>query len=318
MRVCRTCKVEKDESEFYVNKRNKDNLEYHCKECIKVSTKVQRNKRLADSRSAKIEKKKQDLLDRQNATEKVCYTCKATKPLVEFNKHKQAVDGLHPSCTECKNAKAKERRKLNIESVRARDREYRHKNKDKKSLSDKKYREANKATLKTKKQEYYKENQEILSYKNKLRRINLSREDKLNLKTKSHNRYKNRSEKEKENRKEYGKYYHKTPTGMLSSRNSRGKRRANILSGLDGTVTSQALETLKEKQNNKCYHCEVELDFSIKGTVNLDHYIPLSKGGLHSITNVVWSCASCNKSKGNKMPKAILDFDKFKVETLPQ
>ena len=47
-----------------------------------------------------------------------------------------------------------------------------------------------------------------------------------------------------------------------------------------------------------CYYCNCELDEK----KHLDHYIPLSKGGTHSIDNVVWSCASCNLKKGAKVP----------------
>ena len=33
MKVCSKCKIEKDESEFYSNKRMPDGLDYYCKEC---------------------------------------------------------------------------------------------------------------------------------------------------------------------------------------------------------------------------------------------------------------------------------------------
>lgn len=35
--------------------------------------------------------------------------------------------------------------------------------------------------------------------------------------------------------------------------------------------------------------------------VHLDHIYPISKGGIHSITNVVWSCASCNLRKSDSV-----------------
>lgn len=37
-KVCSKCKIEKDESEFYSNKRMPDGLDYYCKECRKTTT----------------------------------------------------------------------------------------------------------------------------------------------------------------------------------------------------------------------------------------------------------------------------------------
>ena len=34
-----------------------------------------------------------------------------------------------------------------------------------------------------------------------------------------------------------------------------------------------------------------------------DHYIPISKGGLHTTENIRVSCGYCNRSKGSKMPE---------------
>ena len=36
---------------------------------------------------------------------------------------------------------------------------------------------------------------------------------------------------------------------------------------------------------------------------HLDHYVPVSKGGHHTLANVRPSCAACNKSKADKMPE---------------
>ena len=95
----------------------------------------------------------------------------------------------------------------------------------------------------------------------------------------------------------YDKKYFASEAGKITTAKSVHKRRAQKLSTEDGTVTSQALEDLKQKQNKECHHCSCTLDFSAKGQVHLDHLKPLSKGGSHTITNVVWSCASCNLKK---------------------
>ena len=65
----------------------------------------------------------------------------------------------------------------------------------------------------------------------------------------------------------------------------------------DGTVTLEAEQMLFETQQGRCAYCECDL--SIFGK-HLDHILPLSRGGLHTIYNVHWVCPKCNTSKGNK------------------
>ncbi len=54
------------------------------------------------------------------------------------------------------------------------------------------------------------------------------------------------------------------------------------------------------KANGFCEYCNKIIDFS---EVEFDHYIPISKGGLHKKDNMKCSCLPCNRSKGNKMPE---------------
>ena len=95
--------------------------------------------------------------------------------------------------------------------------------------------------------------------------------------------------------------YSKSENGKLVTLNNQGKRRERMYSSSDGTITKDALKTLKENQNHKCYYCDCALDYTVPKQVHLDHIIPLSKGGTHTIGNVVWACCSCNSSKSNKL-----------------
>ena len=79
------------------------------------------------------------------------------------------------------------------------------------------------------------------------------------------------------------------------------KRRFNISNTTDNSVTLETLDILKEQQDYKCFYCSTKLDFSIKQSVHLDHIEPLCKGGKHTISNVLWSCASCNLKRGGKI-----------------
>jgi 5-methylcytosine-specific restriction endonuclease McrA len=58
------------------------------------------------------------------------------------------------------------------------------------------------------------------------------------------------------------------------------------------------LITKKEIANlvsGSCFYCEAKVT-----KLTLDHVIPLSRGGTHSIGNLVGACSTCNSSKGNR------------------
>lgn len=98
--------------------------------------------------------------------------------------------------------------------------------------------------------------------------------------------------------KEYRKEYIKTEKGKAHRLIKSMRRRARKLSTSDGTVTKTAIDTMLLKQGHKCKLCEVCL---IENKKNLDHIIPLSKGGIHSMSNVQWLCKSCNCKKSDKI-----------------
>ena len=63
------------------------------------------------------------------------------------------------------------------------------------------------------------------------------------------------------------------------------------------------------KRTNCCYWCGVILTLD---SSTLDHVIPLSRGGLDGLNNIVLACEPCNIKRGNSMPELTgeLSFDK--------
>lgn len=63
-------------------------------------------------------------------------------------------------------------------------------------------------------------------------------------------------------------------------------------------ITPEQRQLISTRQKNKCWWCQNEL----AATFHLDHVIPVSKGGLHALNNLVAACPSCNLKKHTKMP----------------
>ena len=57
------------------------------------------------------------------------------------------------------------------------------------------------------------------------------------------------------------------------------------------TITKKEFEKI---YSSNCFYC------GSSNEIQTDHIIPISKGGRHSIGNIVASCRKCNQSKGSK------------------
>ena len=98
----------------------------------------------------------------------------------------------------------------------------------------------------------------------------------------------------KERLKERLRYYRQKPECKLKRRLFQAKRIALKKSTADDTVTKENIEKLLIEQNNKCVLCKVKLE-----KYHIDHKIPLSKGGKHTIKNIQLLCPKCNVLKSN-------------------
>ena len=67
-------------------------------------------------------------------------------------------------------------------------------------------------------------------------------------------------------------------------------KRKRCLAGSPGVTITEWDEKLRE-YNHRCAYCGVQ------GNMTMDHVVPLSKGGEHTIDNIVPACAPCNSSK---------------------
>ena len=74
-------------------------------------------------------------------------------------------------------------------------------------------------------------------------------------------------------------------------------RRAK-LRDLDGKYTKNDIENLMSLQKCSCVYCRSD----ISNKYQVDHIIPISKGGSNRPENIQLLCGACNRRKSSKMP----------------
>jgi len=60
-------------------------------------------------------------------------------------------------------------------------------------------------------------------------------------------------------------------------------------------ITKEEWDAVVAKHGGKCAYCGLKTSH-----LELDHVVPVSKGGLHTLDNVAPACRACNTSKGNR------------------
>jgi 5-methylcytosine-specific restriction endonuclease McrA len=80
------------------------------------------------------------------------------------------------------------------------------------------------------------------------------------------------------------------------------KRRFNIKNKIDMFYLKKLIETQKY-----CYYCGYELFDKYE----IEHKIPVSRGGDNSNGNIILSCVKCNRQKGKKTDKEFIEHLSF-------
>ncbi len=102
-------------------------------------------------------------------------------------------------------------------------------------------------------------------------------------------------EKNKDHHKKIRSEYLKTENGINTQRKSRQVTRCKSKGVYVESV--DPLELYKQ-QDGICYLCYEKFTFK---EMEMDHVIPVSKGGKHELNNVKMCCGKCNKIKGSKI-----------------
>ena len=193
---------------------------------------------------------------------KKCSKCKREFPATTeyFCRSKTSKSGWGSQCKLCK----REHYLKNRETILEKQKKYMLDNKEKKAEYYKEYRKRNKEKLKEYHKEYWKENSEKFKQKKKL--------------NKEHIREVQRA------------YFRKNPE---IKRMSEHKRRA-LKNNLPKDLSIEQWEEVKAYFENKCAYCGEEKELT------QDHFIPVSKNGGYTASNILPACKSCNSSKRDK------------------
>lgn len=103
----------------------------------------------------------------------------------------------------------------------------------------------------------------------------------------------------REKKREYDKQYNASPIGRAVLTNSRHIRRAKI-KGTAVRATAREIRDLRENATH-CHYCQSFFDGVLIKTI--DHVLPISRGGDHSMANLVVACKPCNSQKQAATPE---------------
>lgn len=98
-------------------------------------------------------------------------------------------------------------------------------------------------------------------------------------------------DKHREAVRRYQAKYPEKHLEMMRAANQR--RRASVKTNTDNAPTAAQLKSIRELP---CCYC------GQPGPSAVDHYIPLARGGTHTLDNLRPACRSCNSRKGAKLP----------------
>lgn len=217
-------------------------------------------------------------------TTKRCRTCGEVKLITQFRRAKSNADGFYNACKTCNREYNRKYYQAHSDHIRETSRKYRKENAEHITERKREYRQKNAAHITEHKSKYAKENAERISrYQREYR------------KTPGYS----------ERARESNHKYMQSEAGKVRRRANLHRYRARKLEA-GGNYTASEIESIRAAQTDNrgqliCWRCGKP----IKGTPDLDHWIPLKHGGRNDAGNLHYMHVKCNRSKGAKHPVEI-------------
>lgn len=290
-KTCSKCGESKPATtEYFTLRTDRPNsLVSACKTCVAETGRV---RRAADRKVREESKRAAEEADKDRVKEKVCSRCGENKfaTVENFYRAKTGKYGLDAVCRACRAQQSI----TNREQIRERNRAYYETHKEQISEARRIFHAANKERLNQQSREWNQNNKEKRTeynrnYWRQVRSLNKEQENE-----RARERYNANREEIRKRINAYRKADKQKES--LRRRIDNHRRRIRKLQA-EGKHTTTDIQSQYNRQRGKCYYCGIK----VGDTYDVDHIIPLSRGGTNWPDNIVIACPTCNASKGNKL-----------------
>lgn len=193
---------------------------------------------------------------------KRCPSCDDSKPLDGFHRDKSSRDGRCTTCKACANARARRWRAENLERAKAGDRAYYLSHREEVGARAKAHYADNRESRKASIADWQRRNPEkVLAYGRA-----------HHAKDPEYQRARSR------------RYYEANKHRWLDYSAQRRVR--------EGSASPEVQSRIAELRTQSCAYCDSTQQ------IEIDHIVPLARGGTHTPENLAPACRSCNRSKG--------------------
>lgn len=215
--------------------------------------------------------------------EKLCSHCRVIKSLNEFSVRNDRIGARKSRCKLCEAEYQRVRYAANAEKEKDRKRAYREANAEKVKEQDRARREANPEKFRAQQRAYRATNPDKISHYNRTyRQNNLEK-----VKSLQQIWYIANFDKVSEQQR----VYRQNNPDVIRAKSHRRRTR---LKNNGGSCTGAQLRDLRITQNHQCAYCQRRVK------LNIEHIVPVKRGGSSDISNICWACRRCNLNKGAK------------------
>lgn len=230
---------------------------------------------------------------------KRCSRCKESKPLSEFTKNRKSKDGLGAYCRPCATAKRNEWREKHPERDAENRRRWQEENRRYAADRHRGYVEAHRDEINEYQRKRRLENPEAAREWQRNHRA----KDPESAREKEREYYARTKERRRERARE--KYYRNKQDPLWREREwARLNHLSRVRYDHVGGVSEELAAYSAMLRKQPCEYCGANPGGEI------DHVIPLSRGGLHVLENLAPCCRSCNRSKSDKTAEEFMAWRK--------